>query len=483
MSKAIEKIKQYMAHKLAPYPNLYKILRGIYSIHQELVFLVHAIVSGKLFVRYSSKRFTEFCCRQEILEYPIPADGFETPEEFRAWLQREELCFTEGRWTFYLPAQPQLSKHFGFLTYNYPPDAGLKILKDFRSPCEARYVNHKQHPSPGAALKRFITPSPVVLLQVANYLYVYGLGIRVYDLIALKGSSRVLTCYVVQHVEGRHPTMEDYEWFMKGLTETLERKEITTIHEHTEMMADFKPPDCRNNLIVRSEDNRPLYVDFQGFLLDQGKWFRSVVAEVRENVHFGGTRFFRGGKYLYQTVPGLAIGKRDTSSRWDGLAAMLNEARCSLSGRVVYDVGCSMGLMLYNALSEGARWGIGWDLPAVVESAEKILLALGATRFDLFGEQILATTDFVEKIPAVFRKEKGGILFFLAMSKHIGFPDGVADIPWEYMLYEGHARETLESTIERFGRIWWLSDVQILAQRYIADGDTPRRPLILLRRS
>ena len=112
-----------------------------------------------------------------------------------------------------------------------------------------------------------------------------------------------------------------------------------------------------------------------------------------------------------------------------------------------------------------------------------MLLALGATRFDLFGEEISDTTDFVSKIPARYRRRDNGILLYLAVSKHIGFPDGVSKLPWEYMLYEGHAGESVRGTIDRLKNVPWLGNAQICSERWFADGDTPERPVILLRRA
>jgi predicted RNA methylase len=404
-------------------------------------------------------------------------------DEFRHWLRKNEFEFVEGTWTFYLPPQEGISKRFASLINSYPQDAGFKVLKDFHAPDEARYANHKQSPSYGAALKRWMTPSPRSLLQVANYLFMNRLGVRVYDLVALKGDGQTLTCYVVQHIQGSDVKKEHYDTFMEKLKKVLGKGEVATIHESIELMSDFAPPDCKKNLIVNGEDGDPLYVDFQGFLLDQEKWFKGIINEVKDKVHFGRVRSFRRGKkYLYQSIPGLAVGKRDTKKRWRYYVEMLKEDNSSFNGRVVYDVGCNMGIMIYNALTEGAQWGIGWDLPDVVESAKKILLALGATRFDLVEEDISVDTDFVSKIPDRYKRKNDGILFFLAVSKHIGFPNRIKDLPWEYMFYEGHSNQDLETSIELLKHVSWLSDARIVSQGSFADGDTPERSIILLRR-
>jgi len=476
-------MKEFIKRKFASFPNFYKWLRSFYYLYLEVSFFFHAIITGKFLIRLNSRRSSNFTLKQKILQYSFEVGTFPTVDNFRSWLLSNEFRFLEGRWTFYLPPQQNLQRHFDFLADNYPPDAGLKILKDFRCPTIAKYTNQRQQPPAGACLKRYMTLSPLSLLQIANYLYLHGLGIRIYDIIALKGVSQTLSCYVVQHIEGIEVKIENYHIFMSNLKKVLSRGEITTVHESVDMMCDFIPPNCNNNLIMSTKYGKPLYIDFQGFLLNEKKFMDSVVKEVKDIVHFGGVRFFRGGKkYLYQSIPGLAVGKRGTDDRWHYFIDMLKEGQLSFEDRVVYDIGCNMGLMLYSALAAGAQWGIGWDKLPVVESAKKVLLSVGATRFNLIGQEISATTNFVSRIPDRYKKRKDGVLFFLAVSKHIGFPEGINNLPWEYMFYEGHASQDLETSLESLKSVSWLNNTQILSQNYFADGDTGKRPVILLQR-
>ncbi len=478
---------RYIQEKAQPYPTLYKVLARIYSPFREAQFFFHALITGKLFNKFDKNLFSGFLSRQKVLSYDLTAGHFSDSDEFRQWLKKIGVTFQEGGWTFYIPPQKRLYKYFQFLPVNYPPDAGLKILKDFRPPEKARYTQHKNHPkfTAGMALKRRLTPSPISLVRVANYLYAQRLGVRIYDLIALKCVEKLLTCYVVQHIEGPDVEKKDYDLFMKRMNSVFKQGEIETIHESINMMVDFNPPNCSGNLIMSRVDKRPVFVDFQGFLLsDEEKIINKIIDAAKEKVHFGDVRFYRmGKKYLYQSIPGCSIGKRDITKRWNVFLEMLSEAQCSLEKRVVYDVGCNTGLMLYNALSEGVQWAVGWDLPEIVEISERILLSLGATRFDLIGETIGEKTDFVSKIPDRYSAKKNGILFFLAVSNHIGFPAGVSKLPWEYMFYEGHADQEHDYCLERLQNVDWLKGSQILSSRCFADGDSPERAVFLLKRT
>lgn len=476
-------LARFIQYKVRPYPTVYNILIRIYSILLEIRFFFHALFTGKLFVVNNRNKFSSFISKQKILTYPFTESHFNTIDDFRQWLEKNDLRYAEGGWTFYIPPQKGLYRCFNFLANNYPPDAGIKLLKNFRHPDKARYTNHKQNPAPGASLKRALTPSPVSLLKVANYLYANELGVRVYDLIALKCKDQFLTCYVIQNVEDPHITPKEYQSFMNRLKSILAKGEITTIHESTDMMWDFAPPNCSNNLI-KDTNGKPLYVDFQGFLLrDEDKALARIINDIKDKVHFGGVRFYRGGKkYLYQAIPGLSVGKRDMEARWRYFLEMMEECGSSFRNRIVYDIGCNTGLMLYNTLSAGAFWGIGWDLPEVTESAQKLLLALGATRFDLFGGRLTGGTDFISQVPGRFRTRKNGVLLFLAVSDHVGFPAGLSELPWEYMFYEGHANQDYDMSLKRLRNLPWLKNTEIVTYRTFADGDTPKRVVILLRR-
>jgi len=475
---------RYVKEKTKPYPLFYKFLLLAYAPYGEIRFFIHALYAGKFITKLRKSPFSEIVSKQKILEFAIGDVHFKTVDAFRQWLNREGIRYVEGGWTFFIPPQKGLSRHFDFLSSYYPADSGLKILKNFHHPQKARYTIHRQNPAPGAALKRWLTPSSVALVRVANYLYIHGIGVRIYDILALKAAEQYLTCYVVQHVEGPEVEQKDYDAFMRTLKSLLEQGEITTIHESVDIMYDFEPPNCSNNLIMHGMGGRPLYVDFQGFLLkDEERMIEKVIEEVLEKVHFGDVRFYRGGRrYLYQSIPGLSKGKKDSGIRWQLFLEMMESSGCSFHDRVAYDIGCNTGLMLYNALSEGAQWGIGWDIPQVVACANRILLALGATRFDLFGEVIQEDTDFISKVPERYRGKKDGILFYLAVGDHVGFPGGVSELTWKYMFYEGHADQNYATSLNRLQNIPWLRNAEVLSHRSYSEEDSPERMVILLKR-
>lgn len=418
------------------------------------------------------------------MKFPVRIGAISDFKDLRNWLRDENFEFNEGGWTFYLPPQCGLTTFFPLLQKNYPADAGIKILKDLSLPSEARYSKNELNPAPGASLLRRSAHSPIFLLLVANYLFAHRLGVRVYDIVHLCSGTQNFTAYVVQHVNGESPNLDQHRIFLNKIRSILEQGEIQLTHWQLETARDFVSPDCNGNLMIDSKSGEAVYLDFQGFFIpDPAKIVRSISDHAKEITHFGWCRIFRGkGKYLYQTVPGLVPGKRDVGIRWTQFLDLFNTHGLALEKRVVFDIGCNTGLMLYYALSEGAQWAIGWDYPPVINETKRMLLALGATRFDLIGTEINLSTNFLEKIPQRIRDTPSGVLFYLAVSDHIGFPPGVGDLPWEYLIYEGHAGQTVDECLDRLHTGIWSKSIKVLGTKTFADGDSPSRAVLLCQR-
>ena len=136
---------------------------------------------------------------------PVKLDVSAGPDGLRADLTHLGVPFSEGGWTFYLPPSRQRDNAFPWIAQSFLQPRGLKILKDFRRPGDARYTPHDANPAPGAALLRQLTPAPIALVRVANALADAGLGVAVRDIVELHASGIGLTAYVVG-ARGRRPT-------------------------------------------------------------------------------------------------------------------------------------------------------------------------------------------------------------------------------------------------------------------------------------
>lgn len=419
-----------------PYPLLYKVLLTVYGPLGEIYYLVHAVLSGKLKARITSSRWSRALSRQRILYQSVSADA-RSLDCFRKWLNSRGLRFLEGGWTLYIPPQEAMDSCLGFLEKEYPPGVGLKVLKNLEGPDKARYTKHRQHPGPGLAIMRSLTPSPVALIRIANYLYWNGLGIRIHDIIGLTCEDRTLTCYVVEHVDGK-VTEEDYRTFMDRLEPVLDAGDLTTAHARVDIIEDLMPPDCNANLRLRRADGRPLYVDFQGFLFrNEDRVVEQVLREAGPQVRFD----------IEETGKG-----RDPV--WEIYRRILHGAGCSVEGRPVLEVGCSAAFVAYEALAAGASWVLGWYPHDARSPVEHLLLALGATRFDLFPLEAATPNGEVRPardLPRRFADGKKGVLFTgdtnttHGGASELGGP--LQELPWEYALCEGPLGFSLEAEL------------------------------------
>lgn len=475
-------LRRALARWVKPHPWAYRILVGAWNGSFGLWSFLRAAVSGRLWQGRNDARLSAYLGRQAVLTYPIGLDVSAGPDGLRADLVARGIPFAEGGWTFYLPPSPQRDTALPWLEGAYPQPSGLKILKDFQSPHTARYTPHEANPAPGAGLLRKLTPTPIALVRVANVLRAAGLGASVRDIVALQGQSAGLTAYVVEHLDGGAPTPIQYGEYLERLRAELDRGPLITAIPSIAGAIDFAPPDCNGNLMLDGDGaGTPRYVDFQAFAIANERNAIAGAAEQAAAVtHFGGSRLHRQGKYLYQGIPGLSPGKRDVPQRWALYAKLLEKAGVDLTGQVAFDVGCNAGLILYEALAAGARWGVGWDRAPVADAARALLGSFGVTRITITGGELGADTDFPSVVPAHLAGS-AGILFFLAVSEHIGFPPTLAGLPWTYMLYEGHADQDIQTAKQQIAEVPWLK-VDVMAARMVTDGDSPARPVLVLKR-
>jgi hypothetical protein len=388
----------------------------------------------------------------------------------------------EGGHAVYVPPQSDLARKLGAFVTRYPGDAGFKILKDFQPPHEARYV--------GDVRRHTWTQSVLVgkardLVPVANLLYQSGLGPRLYDVAQLNAGELSLTMFVVQHIEGEEPSELECQQFLRRVETLVSDGMVLIALPEWRNESDFRCPSCSGNLLKAADNQRLHYIDFQNFLLrNPEEHLARILKEARKGVHFGNEYFLRGGRYLYQEVPGTgAQGRRDTALRWRTIRTLLERAGIQIGGRLVLDIGCNTGMMLAEALNEGALWGLGWDRPGVVEHAERILGALGYTRFDLTGAELKKGYDLFPAVPSHLRSAvSDSIVFYLAIRHHIGFLDSLASTPWGVMVYEGAEGETGVSFQKVFEELHKLVPCELVASSEIRDGDCDARPLAILRR-
>jgi SAM-dependent methyltransferase len=403
-------------------------------------------------------------------------------ETLAAALTRLGVGYREGGHTVYVSPQPGLEKQLGSFIQQYPPDAGFKILKEKKGPTEARYLR----PGGGTQVQSLIIGTAPELTASVNSLNELGIVPRLYDVAELDASGRSLTAFVTEHIAGGEPTGPECRNFIGRIRQLVENSQIAITMRDWETHEDFNCPSCSGNLLKSERDGSLKYVDFQNFAaLDLEKKLRSLMAESREKLHFGSKYLFRGGRYLYQKIPGMSAGgRRDTEVRWEKITKMLREAEIDLAGNPVLDVGCNAGMMLAQALNEGASWGIGWDLPPVADRARKLLSVLGYTRYTMVGAMLSAEYPLANDVPThVQSRMSEAVVLYLAIRHHVGFLKALRDMPWKALVYEGPQAETGDELRRVLGDLKRLVPCEIVSKAEISDADSWDRPLVLLRRS
>jgi hypothetical protein len=423
---------------------------------------------------------TERLSGQSITRWRISAVPASTVDEFREFLSRSKIPFSEGRHCFYLAGQDLTSSPFAAIAAGYPSPCGLKILKDFTSPESASYLTGDSR----IRMRRALTGSPMRQTRVANYMYKLGIGARLWDVCAIDTGRYSLTAFVVEHVQGAAPTTSECTEFKERLDTTLRTSLLRLPYPRWSERSDFRCPGCNGNLIKSDRDHELKYIDFQNFAIaSDERWISEVVARGKSDLHFGRGRLWRGDQYLYQSIPGQRIsGKRDVSVRWSLITQMLAAEGIRWDGRTVLDIGCNAGMMLYSALSSGARWGLGWDLENVVPQSEELLFSLGATRFELKGAHLSSTYPLAADIPEHVRPELDqSIVLYLSVVQHIGILEDLFKIPWCAMVFEGHQRISAEQLEEQL-RPFINHGCKLARLESAADGDSRSRPLAVVLR-
>jgi len=431
-----------------------------------------------------SRDLNEFLSLQSVQVLSLNISPPKSDKELVKLLAAADIPFCEGGWTIYLPPSDELSKVLPDIL-SYPANAGVKILRDIKPPQEASYTPNSLRPTPGAAHVRARTPDPKTLLRIAGYLSNEDIGPVVYDMVELEIGGVSCTAYICEHIESSGPiTSDEYDAFIERLGTVLALGVIGIAHGDYRVSTDFAAPDCNGNLL-KSNDGRMSYVDFQSFtFVDEKKAFQEWTKQSGSNILFGPRRLGKASNYLYQMIPGIGEAKRETITRWKFIDELLSDAHLELDGRITFDIGCNSGLMSYYALSKGAKWAYGWDQSNIANASQELLRQLGASRWTTFGGAITEETNFLDSLPKEQLQENSGdgVLLYLAISGHIGFPGAVADLPWEYCIYEGHSNQDIELSIDKIKSSWSENELKIHAKGKIKDDDSPARPFVIFSR-
>lgn len=407
-------------------------------------------------------------------------DGIEPNQSIADYLKCLNAPYSEGSHAIYLSPQNASVTSFAKVLRDYPDGAGLKIMKTEGSVDEGNYIAGRAKGDSSIQLGAVHGHRHLTL--VANLLNAKQLGARLYDLVNLRCGERVWAAYVVEDVGQRVPSLTECEQGISELRKLHAEGVLLVIVPEGFDDEEFECPTCCNNVLLDS-CGRFRYIDFQNFLLgDYENFLTHLATEAAEQTHFGDTAMLRGGRYLYQSIPGVRLpAKRSVASRMKTINRLLAEAGVSVKDRVVLDVGCNIGMMMAEYLRLGAKWCHGWDRATTVLHTEKILLALGCTRFSTTGADITKSQPLSTDVPPhVESSLEGCVVSYLAIRGHLEWLDELARVPWAFMIYEGHEGERRADFDAYLAELRKLTAFTLGPVGTYVDGDSDERTVAIL---
>ncbi|HKV42634.1 MAG TPA: hypothetical protein VJX67_25765 [Blastocatellia bacterium] len=414
-------------------------------------------------------------------------------------LDEAGLGFDEDGESVYIPPRSASGSVFGSIVRDYPGDAGLLIRKDV----------HKGQGSAGSQARS---------LLVANMLFANGVGPRLYDEIALGCGGDSLAVYVIQHVEGKEPSPSQIEAAIDKLKD-LEQQGWIAIAPGNQIFqersadtgATTKRSSAANSVVagptlagsvlantavttpaaggsapanaIVAEDGRFLWTRFWDFAVkDYPKLLKRIADRAIESSHWGDKSVLRGWRYLYQSIPGVALpSRRNTTERIKTIEALMEQAGVSVKDRLVLDIGCNMGMMISQYLHLGAKWCHGWDRAQIAGHTEEMLLALGCTRFSITGSDLENSRALGRDLAEFLKPDLNGcVISYLAVRQPLGWLDALGQIPWSFLIYEGHEDDTDQDLELYLGQLGKLAVFSVAAKGSYKDGDSAPRTIAVL---
>jgi hypothetical protein len=409
----------------------------------------------------------------------IPDLELPSLESFLDELKKSGLPYGAGGHAVYLPPETIQKTPFRELSKYYPCNAGLKIVRHPGGISESVYVYKGQGES---RLHLKLIHNLRHLTLVANLLHVNGVGPRLHDLVELQCGNDLWTAFMVEHVAKPLTSMDVCEQGLNTIRDLEQRNLVKIILPSGYEDGEFQCPDCSGNAFMTA-DGEFRYIDFQNFALTgYGEFLKCVALEAAEASHFGDESILRGGRYLYQSVPGVPLpGKRNPEARMQMLRKLMETAGVSVENRLVLDIGCNIGMMMAQYLKLRALWCHGWDQEVVVPHTEKLLYALGCTRFSITGGVITQSIDLKSQLASHLKPHLSGcVVSYLAVRVHLDWLEDLKEIPWAFMIYEGHEGETTEQSLRYLAEFNNTVPFRIAAHGEYADGDSEPRAVAIL---
>lgn len=275
------------------------------------------------------------------------------------------------------------------------------------------------------------------VIKIQNVFAAHGIAPKILDKISISGSksfSGVLMEYVPKK------RRRDWSMAMNQIYEIMAKYAIVPYLGKYHNEFHYNTRNWHGNV----------YLDYGGFRIHAERRFvNEVIKEIADVTHFG--KSYNGGKASYQSIKDWDVdGKRKTEYRIETMEL----DKINFENESVLDLGCNLGLMLHYAQDRGATRLVGYDTPEVARVANLYAAAVGRLGLNVQG------LDLAKKHPS----EKFDIVFYLAMSKYLGFPKWLGEITKKLCIYEGHANDDWRETEAR--RVSIFDEIEFVGTTY-----------------
>ena len=436
-------IRDLVKRNLAGFPALTHAARFCY------VALLNARLEAGAALRYVAERATSAGRARPVWEAALPLQPvrrvrlpvearFLQPESLLAFCRDRGLVCGAGGDALYLPPATWAASPLRDLQTNYPKGCGVKISRATGG-VDQPYMTGR----PGRYMARRMSYPHSKQLLTYNVLHAAGLAPRLYDLVEVEtpdGTLRV--CYVVEHVTAAALEENDCTRVVTQLRDLETQGLLKLISAAGWSGVDFQKPDCNGNLIRSVAYQRPLYVDIHNFTLPGHQLYLSETW--REAATFAPEPpvLTDDARAFYARLLDNEIARSaEAAAMADASLRLLDEAHVSLADRVAVHWGCVHPLDSAEALRRGARWLHAFRDKAALPSTERLLLALGCTRFSL-APMPAADRDAAVALPP-FLSAIGGsdaLLHYRSGPDETGWQHEALALPWKYMLFEHPAQ-------------------------------------------
>ena len=109
-----------------------------------------------------------------------------------------------------------------------------------------------------------------------------------------------------------------------------------------------------------------------------------------------------------------------------------------------------------------------------------MLCSLGSSRHSLFSCNLTDKYAIYRDIEAVSKADlEEAVVFYLAIGHHVGLLEAFKNNAWRAFVFEGAQKQTLAQALDFLDPL--IKDgIAVAEQQYISDGDSSKRPYIVL---